>query len=80
MGQIIDIHSESTPIGPMVERRLGTDRRAPFERRKGYGSPVLTHGGGKERRRNRERRFTPQRRFGWYRVGRWSSDCVFWLA
>ncbi|MCG8470675.1 MAG: hypothetical protein MI742_02335 [Desulfobacterales bacterium] len=76
MGTIIRIRSDKVSCDSGQERRFGLDRRAPFERRKGYGAPVMTEGDQKECRQRQERRSSHQRRFGWRRMGRWSSDCT----
>ena len=55
-----------------VKRRSGMDRRSGEDRRKVYSFDYFA-GGGKERRRFRDRRSRMERRRGWVRVTEWSS-------
>lgn len=75
MSTIIHIDPEDMAFLVGGERRLGLDRREPFERRQGYGSLHSAEEEGGENRCILERRRSSERRFGWFRMGRWSSFC-----
>lgn len=80
MSTIIHFDSEEMSLIAELEHRFGWDRREPFERRKGYGMLHSTEEGLLENRCIVERRRSYERRFGWFRMGRWSSFCDDGLA
>ncbi|GEM_PF-1869854 len=75
MCTIIHIDPEDVSLMATLERRFGLDRREPFERRKGYGMLHSAEESVSENRCIVERRRSNERRFGWFRMGRWGSSC-----
>ena len=53
-------------------QRSGFDRRLDEDRRVIHDLNYFENG-GVERRLNRERRHSPEKRLGWRRVGKWNS-------
>jgi hypothetical protein len=60
----------------LAEFRSGRDRRKAFSRRKGYENNVFCKKFNDGNRTGGERRAYPERRTGWFRIGKWNSSCL----